>query len=86
MLVPPIVYRGPYARSIGYFVLTYPNYAPLVHLQVLDLRLLVRWSELHPITYCEEVAHETIASMQDNVNPFFIDEVEAYQDIMNKLI
>jgi endonuclease I len=86
LFIPPVLYRGPYARSIGYFVLTYPTYASLVHLRVLDLRLLVKWSEEYPITHSEEYAHEIIASMQDNVNPFFIDEMDAYQDITNLLI
>jgi len=85
LFIPPMIYRGPYARSIGYFVLTYPNYAPIVHLRVLDLRLLIQWSEEYPISHAEEYAHETIASIQDNVNPFFIDELDAYQDITSFL-
>lgn len=85
LFVPPIIYRGPYARSVGYFALTYPEYAHLVHARVLDFKLLVQWSELHPATYSEKVVHETIASLQNNANPFLVDPVEAQHSVLELL-
>lgn len=83
LFVPPDKYRGPYARSIGYFALTYPSYASLVHSRVLDLRVLAEWSDAHPSTYSEKVAHETIASIQNNVNPFFVDSLDATHALLD---
>lgn len=85
LFVPPTKYRGPYARSIGYFVLTYPTYASLVHSRVLDLRVLADWSEVYPITHSEQVVHATIESIQENCNPFFVDAWEAQQAVLELL-
>jgi hypothetical protein len=82
---PPQLYRGPYARSIGYFLLVYPNYTGLIHTRVLDLDLLVKWSLLHPPKYHDYVAHATIASIQGNANPFFDDSDQARHDILSSV-
>lgn len=81
LFIPPTQYRGPYARSIGYFVLTYPSYASVVHSNVLDLRLLLSWLEKHPVTYSCKKAHANIANIQDNVNPLIVDHVDACHDL-----
>jgi endonuclease I len=69
IFVPDPTYRGIYARKIGYAILTYPKYASLIHTQVLDIRLVLEWSNMHRATYIEKRAHDTIASIQENVNP-----------------
>ena len=70
LFCPPTPYRGLYARSIGYFALTYPPYAPIIHASVLDFELLVDWSSTYPLTENEKVTHAAIASVQRNENPF----------------
>lgn len=83
LFFPPAAYRGAYARSIGYFVLTYPSYAHVVHSQVLDLDLLVEWSQNHPCNHMEIVKHETIASIQHNENPFVTDPASAERLVLD---
>lgn len=85
LFVPPEHYRGPYARSIGYFVLTYPSYFDIVHSNVLDLELLLKWSCLYPCTSVESKRHETIASIQQNYNPFFVDPKQAHHGLLTLL-
>ena len=85
VFAPPPEYRGVYARSIGYIVLTYPSYASLVHTNVLDLNLLIKWSEMYPCTYADEVVHANVASLQQNANPLFLNAVDAYHDITTML-
>jgi endonuclease I len=85
LFLTPEVYRGSYARSIGYFVLTYPRYTNLVHSNVLDLELLLQWSCLHPCSYVESKRHEAIAMIQQNQNPFFENPQKAHTDLLELL-
>ena len=82
LFLPPPKYRGAYARSIGYFVLTYPSYADLVHSKVLDLELLVEWSGMYPCTHVEAEVHATIASIQKNKNPFVTNPAAASRSVL----
>lgn len=82
LFIPPPRYRGAYARSIGYFVITHPSYANLVHRKVLDLELLVDWCEAYPCTRLEEEVHATIASIQRNKNPFFVNPEKASRSVL----
>ena len=79
LFVPPPLYRGMYARGVGYFVLTYPDYAAAVHARVLDFEHLLEWSLAHPPSHQEKVAHHAIAAIQENTNPFHVDVDDAAQ-------
>jgi hypothetical protein len=61
--------RGTIARSIAYMGLIYPE---LDIQDVIDLKLLKEWNEVHPPDNREIIRNKKILSIQYNENPFIL--------------
>lgn len=62
--------KGIVARATFYFLLRYPRKIKRRFLKKLDLPLLCRWHEQHPVTEYEKHRNKAIFEIQGNRNPF----------------